>query len=168
MHVFVPHALCVARMLVQYLQQYCVHLAALPAARHPNPPRFLLTHAATKSIRVSSEKFGTEMTASAQEPLKDAVWRGVAVPYRPVRRQVDEPGLRGALVRAGRGRMVLHRVGTRALVRARTRNHMHIHGCSHAVSAICKPPLSGPPTLRWGVKKLRAAASGPTRVCKQG
>ncbi len=46
--------------------------------------------------------------------VRDAVWCGLAVPYVPVRRQVDQPGLRGALVRVGRGRMVLHRAAARS------------------------------------------------------
>ena len=58
------------------------------------------------------------VVAGVSVRVRDAVWHGVAVPYRPVRRQVDEPGLRGALVRAGRGRMVLHRVGTRIMAAA--------------------------------------------------
>ncbi len=44
--------------------------------------------------------------------LRDAVWAGVQVPARSVRHQVDEGGLRQALVRHGRRCMVLRRAAS--------------------------------------------------------
>ncbi len=102
------------QLYLEYLQQYCAQLAALPAAQCSS-----LRQALQASAKVHSSTDGDSSCsamAGAYARLRDAVWHGVTVPYRPVRRQVDEPGLRGALVRAGRGAAVLHRVATRAWV----------------------------------------------------
>ncbi len=131
------HAHTVGRF-TQFPVQYCALLAALPAAECA--PLWLAlqrsdANSSAESTEAQDEAQGDQADSSTLQPkadplderaprkidvvtcrtMREAVWRGVSVPYRPVRRQVDEPGLRQALLRAGRGRAVLHRAAARAV-----------------------------------------------------
>ncbi len=97
------------RATVQLLQQYCALLAALPAAECA-PLRDALQ-------RQTADALG----ANAQRAA--AVWCGVSLPFRAAQHQVEEPGLRQALVRAGRGRAVLHRVAAQRAQRTGAPQH---------------------------------------------
>ncbi len=99
----------------------CSLLAALPAAKCSPLRNALLrwdclgSPAAEETADdcASRQKDRERLSMQCRAHLRDTVWCGISMPIRAVPRQVNEPGLRQALVRAGRGRAVLHRTQRR-------------------------------------------------------